>query len=239
VTRSSHQLFPPDPPNSLTDPIEIARNDWAAFSRLETLANHWERPAWPDGAQAYYWLLPLGAVPELRSQAQACQEALASVSDLDAVPRDLLHLTLYRVGPADSVTDEQLTGIAEAAAKRLESVEPMNLFIGPLAGSSGAIRFSVAPWSRLVGVRDELVRATRNVLGGNSNTGWRPHVSIAYNARSRAAAPILDRVRELRRHPPIEAVVTDIELVKLTRTGRVYRWTTVHRLTLAGHPDPR
>jgi len=86
VTRSSQQLFPPDPPTSLTDPTEIARNDWAAFSGLDTLANHWERPAWPDGAQAYYWLVPLGAVPELRTQAQACQEALASVPDLDAVP---------------------------------------------------------------------------------------------------------------------------------------------------------
>jgi 2'-5' RNA ligase len=223
----------------MTVRAEIARNDWAAFSGLDMLANHWERPAWPDGAEAYYWLLPLGAFPELRAQARTCQEALAAVPDLDAVPGELLHLTLHRVGTANAITAEQLTGIADAAAKRLESVEPIHLFIGPLAGSSGAIRYSVTPWNRLVGVRDELVWATRSVLGGAPNPGWRPHVSIAYNARSRAASPILDRVRELRRQPPTEVTVADIELVKLARTGRVYRWTTMHRLALAGHPDDR
>jgi len=132
-----------------------------------------------------------------------------------------------------------LAGIADVANKRLESVEPIHLFIGPLAGSSGAIRYSVTPWNRLVGVRDELVWATRNVLGGASNTGWRPHVSIAYNARSRVAPPILDRVRELRRQPPTEVTVTDIDLVKLARTGHVYRWTTVRRLTLVARPEDR
>lgn len=232
MTRSSQQLFPPDPPASLTDQAEIVRNDWAAFSSLDTLANHWARPAWPDGARAYYWLLPLGGVPELRIQARACQEALASVSDLDPVPGELLHLTLYRVGGASSVTEEQLAGIARAAARRLESVEPIHLFIGPLAGSAGAIRYSVAPWNRLVGLRDELVTATNSVLDGASNSGWRPHVSIAYNARLRAASPLVDRIHELRRQPLMEVTVTEIELVTLARTGRVYKWTTMHRLTL-------
>lgn len=238
MTRSSQDLFPPDPPTLLTDRAEIARNDWAAFSSLNTLANHWERPAWPDGAQAYYWLLPLDAFPELRAQARACQQALSSIPDLDAVPDELLHLTLYRVGATDSVTDEQLASIAEMAAKRLESVDPIHLFVGPLAGSSGAVRFTVSPWHRLFEVRDELVFATRNVLGGVPNKGWRPHASIAYNGRSRAAAPVVDQVRELRGLPPTEVTITDIELVKLVRSGRVYRWTTVHRLTLSGsHGD--
>ncbi|GLL07245.1 2'-5' RNA ligase family protein [Dactylosporangium matsuzakiense] len=237
MTRSRQHLFPPDPPTSMTDRVAIVGNDWAAFSSLDALANHWERPAWPDGAQAYYWLLPLGMFPELRAQARTCQDLLSTVPDLDAVPEELLHLTLYRVGAANAITDEQLDSIGAAAKQRLKHAEPISLSIGPLAGSSGAIRYSVAPWSRLFEARDELIQATRSVLGDAANTGWRPHVSITYNARSRAAAPIIDRVRNLRTQPPVQVTVTDIELVKLTRTGRMYRWTTVHRLTLAEHPD--
>jgi 2'-5' RNA ligase len=234
VTHSSQHPFPPEPPASLADRAEIIRNDWTAFSRLDTLTNHWQRPAWPDGAQAFYWLLPLGGVPGLRAQALAFMEALASVPDLDPVPSELLHLTISRVGAATAIADEQLTAIATAAADRLKSVEPIHLHIGPLAGSTGAIRFSVTPWSGLMKLRDELVAATRSVLDCPSNAGWRPHVSIAYNTRPRAASLVVDRVRELRAQPPIEITATDVELVKLVRTGRVYQWTTIHRLTLLG-----
>jgi len=223
----------------MTDRMAIVGNDWTAYSSLDTLANHWERPAWPDGAQAYYWLLTFGGFPELRAQARACQDALSDVPDLDAVPEELLHLTLYRVGAADSTTEDQLSGIAAAAAKRLESVEPIQLTIGPLAGSSGAIRYSVTPWRQLFEARGELIQATSSVLGEAPNRGWRPHVSIAYNARSRPAAPVLDRVRDLRAQRPTQVTVTDIELVKLVRDARVYRWTTLHRLTLTMHPDGR
>jgi 2'-5' RNA ligase len=161
------------------------------------------------------------------------------VSDLDPVPEELLHLTVYRVGGAAAITAEQLDDIADAAAKRLEAVEPLHLVIGPLAGSSGAIRYSVAPWDRLVGLREDLVSATRGVLGESLDRGWRPHVSIAYNARARAAMPIIERVHELRNQPPAEATITEIGLVKLTRDGRVYRWTTVQQLTLDVHPNDR
>jgi 2'-5' RNA ligase len=223
----------------MTDPAEIARNDWEAFSSLDRLANHWERPAWPDRAQAYYWLLPLGVDVALRAHARACQQALAPISDLDPVPGELLHLTLYRVGAPSAVTSEQVTGIADAAATRLESFEPLHLFVGPLAGSTGAIRYSVTPWNRLVELRDQLASATRSVLGGDQTAGWRPHVSIAYNARTRAASPIVERVRALRSQPPTEVTATEIELVKLARIGRVYQWKTLHRLILKGHQDHR
>jgi hypothetical protein len=91
-------LVPPDPPGSMVEPREIVRNDWTAFSGLETLTDHWARPAFPDGAQAYYWLLTLGDDPQLlRSLAETCQAALATLPALDLVPPTLLHLTLCRV----------------------------------------------------------------------------------------------------------------------------------------------
>ena len=228
-------LFPPVPPNSLTDAEEIIRNDWAAFSGLDTLTNHWERPAWPDGAKAYYWLLSLGEFPELRARAEACQSALAQVPDLDLVPAALLHLTLCRVGAMADVGDEVLSNVADAAAERVRQWGPMRLSIGPLAGSAGAIRFSVTPWDRLLHLQDELMLARNSVLSAAPNRGLRPHVSIAYNARQRPAASIVEHVRELRGQSPVEVVVTEVDLVRLERDGRVYRWTTSNRVTLNGN----
>lgn len=228
-------LFPPVPPSSLTDAEEIIRNDWAAFSGLDTLMNHWDRPAWPDGAKAYYWLLSLGEVPELRARAEACQSALVQVPDLDLVPAALLHLTLCRVGAATDLGDEVLSDIAGAAAERIGRLGPMRLSVGPLAGSAGAIRFSVTPWDRLLRLQDELVLARNSVLSSAPNKGLRPHVSIAYNARQRPASSVVERVRELRGQPPVDVVVTEVDLVRLERDGRVYRWTTSNRVTLNGN----
>lgn len=225
------QLFPPTSPTSLTDPAEITRNDWTAFSSLDRLVNHWERPAWPDGAQAYYWILPLSNATELRTRAHSCQERLASLPDLDLVPGEFLHLTLYRVGPV-TIELNQLAAIADAAEKRLASTDPIDLRVGPLAGSTGAIRYTVTPWDQLSGIRNELVSATRSVLGETSDIGWRPHISIAYNAQSRMASLLIDQVRQLREQPMIQIRINEIELVKLTRIGRSYKWTAIRQLNL-------
>jgi 2'-5' RNA ligase len=227
-------LFPPAPPASLTDAGEIIRNDWAAFSGLDTLTNHWERPAWPDGAQAYYWLLSLGGHPELRARAEACQSFLSDVPDIDPIPAALLHLTLCRVGSAANLRDDLLSKIADAAAQRVGLFGPLRLSIGPLAGSAGAIRFSVTPWDALLALQGELVSARNSILGGTPNTGLRPHVSIAYNARQRPAAPVVECVRELRGQSPVEVIMTEVELVRLVRDGRIYHWATLQRLPLTG-----
>lgn len=237
MAASTQHGFPPDPPASLTDAAEIIRNDWAAFSSLERLSNHWMRPAWPEGAQAFYWLIPLRGFTELRAYAQACQQALAPASQIDPVPMDLLHLTLHRVGSANAISERQLAEIAFAATKQLRFSERIRLSIGPLAGSTGAIRFTVTPWIRLATLHDQLVAATHGVVGGAVRTDWRPHVSIAYNNQSRPAVPLVDRIRGLRDHPAVEVTITEIELVKLVRIGRVYEWTTKYRFTLAGRQD--
>jgi 2'-5' RNA ligase len=226
--------FSPDPPGSMVEPREIVRNDWTAFSGLETLTDHWARPKWPDGAQAYYWLLSLGDDPQLRSLAETCQAALATLPDLDPVPTTLLHLTLCRVGAVADLDDDQLADVATAASTRIAGRSPIRLSIGPLAGSLGAISFSVTPWNHVLRLRDELVTAQDTVLGGVRKKGLRPHVSIAYNRRLRPASPVVDVVRELRKQPPIETTVAGVDLVTLTRDGHVYRWTPKAQLALNG-----
>jgi 2'-5' RNA ligase len=229
--------FPLEAPSSVTDPAKIIHNDWTAFSSLETLTDHWSRPAWPDGAQAMYWLLALGDFPDLRARAAQCQAALADVPDLDPVPVEWLHLTLCRVGPVERVAAEALSDIAAATAKRVEGRRPIRLSVGPLAGSAGAVRFTVSPWDQLLHLQEQLVAARDAVLGAGPNNGLRPHVSIAYNARRRAAAPVIKRVRELRDEPSTEIEVSNLDLVVLTRSGRTYKWRPAHRLDLVT-PNP-
>lgn len=223
----SSSLFPPNPPRSTSKAEDIIRNDWAAFQGLKQLADHWARPAWPDGASAVYWLIDLGWSTDLRAHADACQQNLADIPDLDPVPLGLLHLTICRVGATSEVDDDTAATIAQAAQQRTRTMPPMTLSIGPLAGSAGAVRFSVTPWTELLHLHQDLVAARNAVLGGPPSNGFRPHVSIAYNGRPRLASPLTDRVNRLRHLPPVNVEVTVANLVRLQRDGHVYRWQTI------------
>lgn len=210
--------FPPQPPASLTDPEAIAANDWAAFSGLTMLADHWARPAWPDGAEAIYWIVDLGGQPALRALAAEYQEQLASDPLLDLVPLDLLHLTLHRVAlPADA-TKRQISDVLDVAAARLQARTALTLAAGPLAGSPGAVRFTVSPWRDLLDVQNDLA-------AGDPPRSRRPHVSIAYNSATRPAGPVVDIVRGLRDGRAAAVAVDRIDLVRLRRVGRAYRWS--------------
>jgi 2'-5' RNA ligase len=230
VTPEPQQLFPADAPASLVDAAEIVRNDWAAFRRLETLADHWQRPAWPDGAQAFYWIIPLGMHADLRELASACQNALASAPALDLVPRELLHMTVQRIGAVGEISEQDLADISLAAERRMKNVEAINISVGPLAGSKGAVRFTVTPWTNIVNLRQKLIEATRDVLHNLVDRGWRPHVSIAYNGMSRPAAPLIDLISDLRSTPPARVSINEVQLVQLMRSGRVYRWNEISRI---------
>lgn len=230
----SRSQFPPAEPASLTDAKAIAENDWKAFSGLQMMVDHWARPAWPDGAKAVYWLLSLGGYPHLRASAQSCADALSHVPDLDVVPLDLLHLTLCRVGDAAELSVGAIAAVASSARKRTSQLAPFGVSIGPLAGSAGAIRFTVTPWDRLFLLHGELVAARNSVVGGPEGSGFRPHVSVAYNARRRDAEPIIRYVRALHRNPPVNLTVTRIDLVELRREGRVYGWQLLDQVQLSG-----
>src|SRR5207245_660305 len=100
---------------------------------------------------------------------------------LDPVPLESLHLTLPRLGWADQLTRRAVDSIAEAAALRCARLKPFALTVGPLAGSPGAVRFSVAPWGPIFALRQELLRAAQAVNGSTyTEDDFRPHVGIAY-----------------------------------------------------------
>ncbi|MEX5710656.1 2'-5' RNA ligase family protein [Parafrankia sp. FMc6] len=215
-----------------TNPV---MDDWHRFTSLDRLDNHWDRPGWTPGRRSYHWMLTFENATELHTLADRCQQRLR-LPVLDPVPPDGLHLTLRRLAFTDQIGRADVDRAVEQTCVRLAGVEPFSLAVGPLAGSSGAVRFSVLPWAPVVAVRDGLIEAITAVLGPAAvvvkPNGFRPHVGIAYCNSRTDAHPIISAVRELRELPPVRVTVGAVALVELRREERAYRWDTSARVRL-------
>lgn len=232
LLRPDPGAFPAVPPTDLLDARVIAEHDWAAFQALDKVTNHWARPGWSDGARAYYWMLAFPHEPELGALALRCQKEISDLG-LDPVPTtDGLHITVRRVGALDAVTPAQVEAVAREAVSALPAA--FQLRVVPMAGSRGAVRFSVAPWEPLVRLHAALAETSRRsgCSSGKPTASFRPHLSIAYHNRPRAAASVIEAVRPLRVLPPTDVVVGEVHLVELRRQGWEYRWDTLHSLAL-------
>ncbi|MFF7098414.1 2'-5' RNA ligase family protein [Streptomyces rubradiris] len=226
--------FPHRPPPDLDSPELLVDHDWRAFAAVERMTNHWERPGWHEGARAYYWMLTFPDAGELMSRAQQCQEALAHLG-MDCVPGDGLHVTLTRIGNADLVSNDQVQLLADLA--RQMSLSAFDVVAHPLAGSRGAIRFTLAPWSPLIRLHATLSEIGRraNVPGGKPTAAFRPHLGVQYSNRERPAEPVIESVARLHTLAPVPLKIGSVELVELWRTTQpspVYRWRVVHSIPL-------
>jgi 2'-5' RNA ligase len=214
---------------------EIARDtdaDWIAFSSLDRMKSHWDRPGWWPGRRAYYWYLTFSEESELHAIAAQCQAELEAPY-LDRVPITDLHMTIERVAFDDEISETKLDQIASAADEACRTFSPFTLYIGPLAGSSGAISFSASPHATIAHLRNTLVTATKTVLGEASrpdSAHFRPHVGIAYCNKDVAMEPIISTITPFRRIPIIEVNVRRAALVALTRGQNSYRW--IERYTI-------
>ncbi|MFJ3673979.1 2'-5' RNA ligase family protein [Streptomyces sp. NPDC090106] len=215
--------FPAEPPADTRDPAVTAAHDWAAFSALDEMTDHWARPGWADGSRAYYWMLTFPDNQQLATLAGHCQEKLAPLG-LDPVPANGLHITLARVGKPGAVAPDQLDSLARSVEARLPSTFSIRAM--PLAGSRGAVRLSLGPWEPLLRLHHALADAgSSNGLAPKKPTSaFRPHLSLAYNNRRRPAAPVVQVVSALRALPSVDLSVATVQLVELRREGRTYRW---------------
>ncbi|MGW7237037.1 2'-5' RNA ligase family protein [Streptomyces sp. NPDC054804] len=223
--------FPAEPPADTHDPAVTAAHDWAAFSALDEMTDHWARPGWSDGSRAYYWMLTFPDDQRLVALARHCQEQLVPLG-LDPVPTDGLHITLTRVGTPDVVTPGQLDSLARDAETLLPSAFSIRAM--PLAGSRGAVRLSLGPWEPLLRLHHALASAGSDVglAPKKPTSAFRPHLSLAYNNRRRPAAPVVAAVSGLRALPAVELSVPAVQLVELRREGRTYRWDVRKNLPL-------
>jgi 2'-5' RNA ligase len=220
--------FPPELPASLDDSSSIRAHDWQAFASLGQMEDHWARPDWRPGTRAYYWMLVFDG-HDLIKLAKQCQARIASPA-FDPVPLDALHVTVGRIGFTDQVTLEVVHQVAAVAERQCAELKPFAVEVGPLAGSRGALRFSVAPWSPLLTMHQKLAAATSQVNGRQAVMDTRyfwPHLSIAYANTGIPLASLRGMVQELRKLPPIEVPVPGVSLVELWRDGQSYRFGEV------------
>jgi 2'-5' RNA ligase len=227
-----HRAFPAVPPPDLDDHEAIVEHDWNAFAAVDRMINHWDRPKWYPGRRVYYWMLTFPHVPPLRDCARHCQEALLGFG-MDLIPEDGLHVTMAGIGDTDVVIEHEVGRLAKLAEE--QSPESFQMLAHPLAGSRGALRFSLSPWTPLMRLHAALSEVARRtgVPGCRPTSAFRPHLGIAYNNRDRPAAPVIDAVANLRSLSPVVLDVTTVDLVELGRDGATYRWNVVHRLPLA------
>ncbi|MGE7433989.1 2'-5' RNA ligase family protein [Kitasatospora sp. NPDC001175] len=225
-------VFPADQPPSLTDPQVIADHDWKAFSEVTTMVNHWDRPAWAPGRRRLYWFITMDDARSVHALTAHCQKHL-SRPELDLTPVDGLHITLSRVAVADDKEVESLVASARALCAELE---PFALQVLPLAGSRGAVRFSLAPWTPILRLTDVLVEAGAAVGAEVRTTAdqLRPHLGIGYCNQEAPAEPLRKVIAGLRNLESVELAVPSVELVELRRDGRRYWWTSLARVRLGG-----
>lgn len=225
------RAFPATAPLDLDDPQKITLNDWDAFRSVKRMTNHWDRPGWAPGHRAYYWMLAFPEERDLVAQARSCQHALAGLG-MDEVPDDGLHITMNKIGDCADVAPGTVDSLAELAHGTLGN--SFEIRAEPMAGSTGAIRFSITPWTPLVKLHAALHRAGQRtgVPGGKPSSLFRPHLGILYNNRDRHAAPVIDAVAPLRNRPAVTLPVREVDLVELRRDGRTYRWHVLHNLPL-------
>lgn len=223
-----------DPPPDLVAPQVIAAHDWSAFQALPRMADHWDRPGW-EGGRAFYWMLTFPGEAELIEEALACQAAIQD-GGFDLVPADGLHVTMPKVADASQMDRGKLASLVAVAAERVPAAFDMQ--VGPLTGSPGALRYSVAPWEPLVELHAALAEANAQAQapGDGSTASFRPHLGIAYNAEPRPTAPVVGWVAALRERPPVRVTVSRVELVELRRQCAVYRWDVIASLPLAEAP---
>ncbi|KUN17585.1 hypothetical protein AQJ11_37620 [Streptomyces corchorusii] len=230
----SPEAFPHRPPPDLDSPDLLVDHDWRAFTTVECMKNHWARPGWPEGFRAYYWMLTFPDASELMSRARQCQDALAHLG-MDRVPSDGLHVTMPRVGSTDLVSRDQLRLLADLAQEM--ALTAFEIAAHPMAGSRGAVRFTLAPWSPLIRLHAALSELGKhaNVPGGKPTAAFRPHLGVQYSNRECPAAPVIESVARLRTLEPVPLKISSVELVELWRTtdpSPAYRWRVVRSVPL-------
>lgn len=225
--------FPTDPPSDPDSPASVAAHDWAAFTGVDVMTNHWDRPGWSSLTRAYYWLVPFTSNPHLADQAEHCQAALAGLG-FDAIDRTGLHLTLGRIGLAADVTERQLNRLISLAQQTPPPAATVHAI--PMTGSRGAVRYSLAPWTPIRRLHSHLDAAARaaGLKGLGSTTRLRPHIGIAYSNRTQPASPVRDVITKLRDLHSVAVRIDRAVLVLQRRESGAYRWETLHELVLPG-----
>lgn len=207
--------------------------DLERFRKLRWLANHWSGPI---GPRAYYWYLTFENSSELHSLARQCQEAI-SFPYYDLTPLRDLHLTLDRIAFAEDITLDQLGAIEAVAMRACREIAPLEITIGSLGGTRGAIGFAAFPGQLIQNLRDIFRASALSVYpqAPIKNSEFHPHVAIAYsNSDDVPAAGAIAAVEKLNAMARVDVTIKQGVLVLLERRQRSYAWQVISRIPLSG-----
>lgn len=201
------------------------------------LRNHWYwRPGWREGREFYTWHLTFEGQAELHRLVTAYQDALRDVPGLDLIPLDWLHLTVQGVGFTDEISLTDIRAIADAAAKRLAKLAPVELIFRQPVVRHEALAIPPEPVAPLFAIRNEIRTGIAGVWGKNrvpeTLDQFQPHLSVAYANADSPAAPTLAALATVSQES-VHIVVREASLIVLRRDGHLYRWQTFDRISFS------
>jgi 2'-5' RNA ligase len=203
------------------------------FRKIQRLHNHWARPT---GPRSYYWYLTFEHSPELHEIARECQAAIA-FPYYDLTPIRDLHLTLDRVAFDGDITPDQIDAIEDAAIRACRDMQPLDVTIGYLGGTAGAIGFNAYPACQIRDLRDTLRAATLSIYPGApvGDPSFHPHVAIAYsNSDDVPTAEVIAVTEKLHATARVDVSISECTLVLVERRQRSYAWQVISRIPLTG-----
>jgi 2'-5' RNA ligase len=209
---------------------------WQAFQQLPQLRNHWWwRPGWQVGRSYYTWHVTFERAELLHRLTERLQAAIRTIV-VDPVPMEGLHLTMQGVGFTHDVSDDDVAAIVEATRVRCQTVAAFSLTLGPVDPDAEGVGLLVAPWQPVIDLRLAVRAAIADVWGSDQvpdpEDGYRPHVTVAYSNSDASPAELAAVLVPLRTEPPVTVSVPAVQLIKLNRDHKVYRWDVVASVAL-------
>ncbi|WP_405062194.1 2'-5' RNA ligase family protein [Kribbella sp. NBC_01505] len=205
---------------------------------FDDVRDHWYwRPGWRQGRSFYTWHITFQYAAALAALRGSYDPLLSSMPELTPVPRQWLHLTLQGVGFADKLSPQELEPIVAATRRRLESVVPFNVTVGPATAGLESLRLPVRPADDLRRLRLVLREAILEVWGEDSLPEFPdldPHISLGYWNQAAPAEPLRKRIAEFGEHST-QLYLNEVSLIDLNRDQLCYQWTPYVTLTL-GRP---
>lgn len=212
--------------------VSIAAQDFQRFREIRHLHNHWANR---DTRRSYYWYLTFEHCTELQSLAKRYRDGIP-LPYYDFTPSTELHMTLDRVAYDGDITPKQIRKVVSAAAQACSVLSPFTIAVAGLGGTPGALGFSVVPYEPLLQLRDTLRTATLSAYprAPVRQSGFHPHVAIAYCNAHVPAAQAIAAVQQLNTGDTVTVSVSRVALVLLDRRSRAYSWQSVDHVPLAG-----
>ncbi|TDN91494.1 2'-5' RNA ligase family protein [Microbacterium sp. BK668] len=195
---------------------------------FERTRNHWWwREGWGPGTRYLTWHLTFEDATSLHEAAERAGKTLSTVTGVDVVPVEWLHLTMTGVGHSgdyDPATLSKHVDSVFSAASRT-SVGPL-VFDRLFIYQEGLCLSATSPGlQELRKMQGELVAAAGGPVPEPDEVFY-PHVSLGYFSKQISEEELSDALNlaDLR---PIVVPSARLSLIELGRDDRVYTWRVV------------